>query len=132
MDRNHKKMKILRLNLNLNKMKIPLAFALGISMTFFMAFTQLQEHDKSLARVQKMSAKYVFINSEPIADYDVVFEIKSGVTWSAPEATPNGIANFVIKRAFKISEAEKKDFDGVIIGSGKIDVAIKFKQQRPQ
>ena len=110
-------------------MKTTLAFALGIITTFLMAFTYSNGDDMSLGRAQKMSGKYVFMYSEPANEYEVAFEVKSpGIVWSGPEATPDGIADFVVKRAIKISKEENKDFDGVVIGSGKIDIAIKFKK----
>jgi hypothetical protein len=84
-----------------------------------------QEKDLSLARAQKMSGKYVFLKCEPVNDYDVAFEIK-GFTLGNFD-TPDEIANFVIKNALKISAKENKDFDGVVIGNGKVDIAIKFK-----
>jgi hypothetical protein len=109
-------------------MKTITAFIGGLIFTFLMAFTFTQEKDNALSRVQKMSGKHVFMYSEPINEYDVAFEVKSpGIAWSSPEATPDGIANFVIKKAMKISKEQNKEFDGVIIGSGKIDIAIKFK-----
>lgn len=83
------------------------------------------EKDMSLARAQKMSGKYVFINSEPINEYDVAFEIK-GFTLGNWD-TPDEMANYVVKNALKISGKDHKDFDGVVIGSGKMDIAIKFK-----
>ena len=104
------------------------ALLFGIIITLLMAFNYSQEKDNSLGRVQKMSGKYVFMYCEPTNDYDIAFEIKSpGVVWSPPSATPDGIANFVMKNAIKISKNDNKDFDGVIIGSGKFDIAVKFK-----
>jgi hypothetical protein len=83
------------------------------------------DKDLSLARVQKMSGKYVFLECEPLNDYEVAFEIK-GFTLGNFD-TPDEISNFVVKNAIKISSKEHKDFDGVVIGSGKVDIAIKFK-----
>ena len=89
--------------------------------------SEIRQHDKdlSLARVQKMSGKYIFLSCEPLNDYDVAFEIK-GFTLGNFD-TPDEIANFVVKNALKISGKEHKDFDGVVVGSGKVDIAIKFK-----
>lgn len=111
---------------------------LGVILMGFMALTEVNKEpirninnqlqtdkDLSLARVQKMSGKLVFLGCEPVNDYDVAFEIK-GFTLGNFD-TPNEISNFVIKNALKISAKEKKEFDGVIIGSGKVDIAIKFK-----
>jgi len=109
-------------------MKTVTAFTFGIIISLLFAFNSSQDKDNSLGRVQKMTGKYVFMYCEPTNDYDVAFEIKSpAVVWKSPDATPDGIANFVVKRAMKISEEDNKDFDGVVIGSGKIDIAIKFK-----
>jgi len=84
-----------------------------------------QEKDLSLARVQKMSGKYVFLSCEPVNDYDIAFEIK-GFT-IGQFASPDEIANFVIKNALRVVKKENKEFDGVVIGSGKVDIAITFK-----
>jgi hypothetical protein len=94
-------------------------------LTAMIAEIQQPEKDLSLARVQKMSGKYVFLSCEPLNDYDVAFEIK-GFTLGHFD-TPDEMANFVVKNALKISSKEHKEFDGVVVGSGKVDIAIKFK-----
>ena len=60
------------------------------------------EKDLSLARTQKMSGKYVFLDCEPISEYDVAFEIK-GFTMGHFDS-PNEIANFVVKNALRIGK----------------------------
>ncbi len=111
---------------------------IGLLLSGIMAFTVLKEgkdnrnlnqtqpeKDLSLARVQKMSGKLVFLSCEPVSSYDVAFEIR-GVTLSTMK-TPNEMANFVVKNALRISKRDSIEFDGVVIGSGKVDIAITFK-----
>ncbi len=80
---------------------------------------------KDIAKVQRMSGKLVFINAEPVQEYEVAFEIK---ILASGFDSPNDMSNKVVKKALKISEQENKEFDGVIIGSGRVDVAIKFRK----
>lgn len=81
--------------------------------------------DRSLCRAVKMSGKYVFMNSEPINDYEVVYYVKlSGLVSGG---SPTEIASLVLTKALKMEKEEGKPFDAVIIGSTKYDLAIKFK-----
>lgn len=84
------------------------------------------EKDYSLARVSKVSGKYIFLNCEPIQDYDVVYEL-SGFTLGHFNS-PNEIVNYVVKIAKKREDKEGKEYDALIIGSSKYDLAIKFKK----
>ncbi|MBW8050773.1 MAG: hypothetical protein FVQ77_10655 [Cytophagales bacterium] len=102
-----------------------ISLILLVGATFFLAFSSVQDSkDKSLARVQKMSGKYVFINAEPVQEYDVTFELK---IVAMGFDSPDDMSSKVMKKALKIAEKKNIDFDGVVLGSGKIDVAIKFK-----
>ena len=110
--------------------KIIFSFICGAALSLIFAFktnsNSINEtKDYSLARVSKMSGKYVFMQSEPINDYDVVYELK-GVAFSDFES-PTEIADFVLKRARKMEDKEQKPYDAVIVGSNKVDLAIKFK-----
>lgn len=86
-------------------------------------FLPKQEVDKSLARVPKTQGKYVFIRCEPVVEYDVVFDY-TFMTWSG---TPEEMATAGIESAKKRAKSKQLDFDGIIIGSGAKDIAIKFK-----
>lgn len=120
--------------------KISIGVLAGIILVGILAFTaintrsnsnnktgiQLQnEKDLSMARTQKMSGKYVFLECEPINEYVVAFEIK-GFTMGHFNS-PNEISNFVVKNALRIGKKQNIEFDAVVIGSGKADIAIKFK-----
>ena len=84
--------------------------------------------DKSLARVQKVSGKYVFLNCEPINEYEVVYEVKAVPLSANSVSSTYKISNFVLNKAFKMEKKQGKDFDAVIIGTSKYDLAIKFKE----
>lgn len=80
-----------------------------------------QTPDYSLGRVEKIQGKYVFLHSEPVQEYEVVFRVKT-INWDCTTGT-------VVDKAIKISEKEGKEFDAVLVKftqSG--DVAIKFKK----
>ena len=81
--------------------------------------------DVSLCKAVKMSGKYVFMNSEPVRPYEVVYKVKLGFLASGDN--PTEIADLVIRKAMKMERKEGKPFDAVIIGSTKYDLAIKFK-----
>ena len=90
------------------------------------AFTyskQQTEKDYGLARVTKASGKWIFIRCEPVNDYDVAFEVSP---WGSPK-NPEEIANLLVTDAIKVGKKKKIDFDGIVIGSAKKDIAIKFK-----
>ena len=53
-------------------------FISGIAITLLLSFSHsnnLLENDTSLARVTRVSGKLVFMRCEPIADYDVAFDV---------------------------------------------------------
>ncbi|MFL5765762.1 MAG: hypothetical protein ACJ77K_17580 [Bacteroidia bacterium] len=104
------------------------SFLAGIVITLFLSFnyssdTGKIENDPSLARVSKVSGKWVFMRCEPIQDYDVVFDV---APWGSGK-TPEDIANLIVTDALKVGKKKKLDFDAVVIGSTKRDIAIKFK-----
>lgn len=106
------------------KNKSILSFVMGIIVTLLLSFNYSpSEKDCSLARVSKASGKWVFIRCEPACDYDVAFEVSP----RGNENTPEGIANLIVTDALKVGKKKGLDFDAVVIGSGKKDIAIKFK-----
>ena len=100
-------------------------FVLGliaaVSLLILVGFTQ-QEKDYSLSRTQKISGKLVFMNAEPLQEYEVLFYVKPFYMGS-PE-TPHELAEPVVKKALN----EKQDFDAIIMNVGKKHIAIKFKK----
>ena len=38
--------------------------------------------DRSLAKVEKVSGKYAFVNCEPVSEYEVVFYVDIKMVWS--------------------------------------------------
>ena len=94
----------------------------------FTAFSQ-NGFDASLAKVSKVSGKYIFLNCEPANEYEVVYEVKA-VPWRAAQVSSlDKITNFVLKRAFKMKDEIGKDFDALLIGTSKFDLAVRFKQK---
>jgi len=83
--------------------------------------------DASLAKVNKVSGKYIFLNCEPVNEYEVVYEVKAVPLTTGQVSTLDKISNFVLKKAFKMKKKEGEDFDALIIGTSKFDLAIRFK-----
>lgn len=111
----------------MKKNKTIMSFIAGIIITLLVSFTSTSkpviEKDFSLARVSKVSGKWVFMRCEPIQDYDVVFDV---APWGSGK-TPEDIANLIVTDAIKVGKKKKIEFDAVVIGSTKRDIAIKFK-----
>jgi hypothetical protein len=82
------------------------------------------EFDASLAQVNKVSGKYIFLNCEPVNEYEVVYEVKA---FALSFSGIDDITDIVLKKAFKMKKKEGKDFDALIIGSSKFDLAVNFK-----
>lgn len=100
---------------------------IAIAVLFFTAFTFKGDDDKrGLGRVQKITGKDVYIHCEPEHPYDVVFEVKV-VPFGMTCPSIADMADMVVRKALKISDKEDKPFDAVVIGSGKKDIAIKYK-----
>ena len=83
--------------------------------------------DNAIARVKKTEGKYVFIDCEPITNYDI-----------AGKYNVNGVGQQVllgtcptyqekIDKLLKKANKEKLNFDAVLFGSSQNDLAIKFK-----
>ena len=83
--------------------------------------------DNSIARVKKNEGKLVFVQCEPLANYDIVGKYNiSGVgqqilLGSCPKHQQK------IDKLIKKASKDKVEFDGVMYGSSKNDLAIKFK-----
>lgn len=83
--------------------------------------------DNAIARVKKNEGKFVFVECEPLANYDVISKYDvSGVGQQILLGSCPGHqqkVDKIIKKATK----ENLNFDGVMYGSSKNDLAIKFK-----
>jgi hypothetical protein len=86
-----------------------------------------KSNDNAIARVNKNEGKLVFIECEPLANYDIAgkYNISGAgqqiLLGSCP--THQQKVDKLIKKAGK----DKLGFDGVMYGSSKNDLAIKFK-----
>jgi hypothetical protein len=82
-----------------------------------------QVEDKGLARVNRYQGYFVFVQSQPINEYDVLGTVKkTGVVWTG---SPDEMFNILIRRM-------KKDYptaDGIIFDDVAMEHAtcIKFK-----
>ncbi|MFM2224579.1 MAG: hypothetical protein RJA07_781 [Bacteroidota bacterium] len=83
--------------------------------------------DNSIARVKRDEGKYVFIECEPLANYDVVY--KSDVSGIGQQILLGTCPSMQekIDKLLKRATKNNKEFDGVIYGSTKNDLAIQFK-----
>jgi hypothetical protein len=87
------------------------------------------ETDYALARVERMTGKYIFLNAEPVADYEIAFTVKVTVWDSSQIAGLDKVSDMILTKALKTAEKEGKEFDALIIKSGqREDLAIKFKK----
>lgn len=83
--------------------------------------------DNAIARVKKNEGKLVFIECEPLTNYDIVGKYNiSGVGQQLLLGTCPSHQEKVDKLIKKAGK-DKSGFDGVIYGSSKNDLAIKFK-----
>lgn len=80
-----------------------------------------KEKDNAIARVSKINGKYVFIECEPVNEYEIVSNIK--VSYGN---TRQQTIDKILKKAFK-EEKKGESFDGILFGSTKYDNSIKFK-----
>ena len=78
-----------------------------------------------IIKAEKISGKYVFVDSEPVRPYEVVYKVKLGIFSRGNNRRE--IADLVIRKAMKMEKKEGKSFDAVIIGPTKYDLAIKYK-----
>ncbi len=100
-----------------------LAFILGSTLTLSLAFTQRKsETDKSLAKVNQIDGKYVFINCTPAVPYETAFEYTTRLS-------KMGCPSILEMAEVSIKSASKKGlpYDAIIVGDTKLDLAIKFK-----
>ena len=101
--------------------KIKFLSALILSITL-LSHTSYND-DKDLCKVNKYSGKYLFWMCEPVAEYEEVFSVNASV--SACE-TQTSQSEDVVNEAIVQSSLNKIEFDAVIVGNTKRDVAIKF------
>jgi hypothetical protein len=83
--------------------------------------------DNSIARVKKVEGKLLFVECEPIANYDVTakYDVSGAgqkiMTGTCPSQDEK------IAKIMKKAGKEKINYDGVMYGSSKNDLVIKFK-----
>lgn len=96
-----------------------------LSIAMFCFSYSYGQNEKALAKVQKTDGIYVFTDSEPVNDYEVLDRVKSSIGLSSSYTS---VKNKLIRKALK----EYPDADGVILtmvtgGTDKATI-IKFKK----
>lgn len=83
--------------------------------------------DNAIARVKKNEGKLVFVQCEPLENYDIAgkYNISGAVQQVLLGTCPTHQQK--IDKLLKKADKDKLDFDGVLYGSSKNDLAIKFK-----
>ena len=87
------------------------------------AFKPSEQFKKDYASVNRISGLYVFIESKPMADYDVVGTVKkTGLVW-------NGRGKEMLDILIRRAQKDYPDCDGIIFDDIMMDHAtcIKFK-----
>ncbi|MEQ8628089.1 hypothetical protein [Ekhidna sp.] len=99
--------------------------AVAVVATGAVAFTF--QKDDSLARVNRIQGVYVFVQCEPVQDYDVVGDktTKFGTALMGKQSIDDQLQS-MIKRGRK--DLGDDAFDGVITQDGEIGTFIKFKE----
>jgi hypothetical protein len=103
--------------------------------TWSISFSQDQ---KGIARVNRIDGVDVYFMNEPLNNYEVVFDVSSGIKASSiltgglvNEGVSEKASQFV-NRAIKIAKEEKYQFDAIIYSSGKKIIAVKYKDPNPE
>lgn len=94
-----------------------------ITVLLFSVSTFSQDSDNALCKVKKYNSVYVFFHSEPIAEYKEVFSFTTSVSSCIRQSSQ---CDALSKSAIIQAYVSKVDFDAIIIGNTKSDIAIKF------
>ena len=107
--------------------------------TFLLAFlfvATIYAQDQDLARVQKVNGVEVYILSEPLREYEVVFGEGNKIQWTSfltagllNESISDKVSKFV-KGVLKEAEKENAQVDAVVYTNGKSVTAIKFTGEK--
>lgn len=83
------------------------------------------QSDNTLARVQKNNGLYVFVDNEPVMEYEIVDRVKSSISWSGQFSE---IRNKLIRKA--VSDFPNADGIVITMSSSSADraIVIKFKE----
>ena len=103
--------------------------------TWTSSFSQDQ---KGLARVNRIDGVDVYFMNEPLNDYEVVFDVSTGL--KATSLITGGLINEgvsekaaqYVKKAIKEAKKDNHEFDAIIYSSGKKVIAVKFKDPKPE
>jgi hypothetical protein len=83
--------------------------------------------DNAIARVSKVEGRYVFINCEPLTNYEMVskYNVEGAGQQLLLGTCPTRVEK--ISKIIKKSEKSKLSYDAVIYGVSENDLVIKFK-----
>jgi hypothetical protein len=108
-------------------MKKLVSFILGLSIFILISFTisSTYESKNSTAEVEQVSGIYIFVDSKPVKEYEVLGTVKIAVMRSGPEYI--WVRDHLIKKIKKnFPEANGAIFDFNVPGSNNCD-AIRIK-----
>lgn len=96
------------------------------------------QDQKGLARVNRIDGIDVFFMNEPLNDYEVVFDVGTGL--KATSIVTGGLVNEgvsekaaqFVNRAIREAKQDKHEFDAIIYSSGKRVIAVKYKDPKPE
>lgn len=82
------------------------------------------------AKVTRSEGVYVFMDCEPLTEYDIVFTHKVKIVWSNSQINDvPDLKETVIKRVKKKALRNGQTFDAIIVKSLTDITAIKFKEE---
>ena len=118
-----------------NLKKVIGKFILPMLLTTCVVGNMSAQNQKGLSRVNKVQGVEAYFMSEPLREYDVLFDVGTGL--KATSVLTAGLVNEgvsdkasqFVKRALKEAEEKKTTIDAVVYTSGKKVVAVKFKDQ---
>lgn len=86
-----------------------------------------KDKDNSIARVKKREGKLIFVECEPLVNYDIAGKYNVSGTGQAIMTGTCPSHEKRMDKLLKKANKDKLDFDGVMYGSSKNDLIIKFK-----
>jgi hypothetical protein len=101
------------------------AFVAGLLLAGTLAFTAIYEPSKATAEVDRIEGVYIFTNSLPVMEYEVVGKVKASISFGSGQYTD--VRSLLIKKCKK----EYPEANGLIMyfvdgGTDRAE-AIKFK-----
>jgi len=102
----------------------------------FLSLTIYAQQSETLARVQKIGDKEVYILNEPLRDYEYVANVRTGVKWISlltrgiVNEHVNDKTNQFVRRTTRKLEKSGQSYDAIIYRGGKRVEAVRFTEER--